>query len=407
MTTIKLIFKPSTVRGKEGSLFLRVTCCRQTKLINTKFKIFPTEWDFEKSAVIVPDKDTNRHSYLEDVSCSVEETVRILNSIIARFESKGMPFDVAMIVNAYLDSGKLGFVEFANRHIAKLREFGSGRKVINYLASVNRFSGFLDDADIPIYKVDSTLIRNFETSLKKDGLCPNTISFYMRNLRAIYNRCVEEGLTADSFPFRHVYTGVAKTVKRAIPLAKIKAIKDMRFPGEPLLDFARDVFMLSFYTRGMSVIDLAYLKKKDLSNGYLTYRRMKTGQRLTVKWERQMQEIADKYDDKESPYLLPIIKSDSEDPRKRYRSQAALINRRLREIGIRAGLSSPLTLYVARHSWASAAHSNNVPISVISEGMGHDSEKTTRIYLASLDTSSVDNANEQLINLLSSPCSDR
>lgn len=401
MTTIKLIFKPSSVPGKEGSLLLRVTCRRQTRLINTKFKIFPNEWDSDNSTVIVPDKRVRRHLYLQDASGYVAETIKILNAIIARFESKGISFDAAMIVNAYLDNGRLGFVEYSNRLIAKLRELGCGRKMINYIASVNRFKGFLDDDDIPVYKVDSTLIGNFEASLRRDGLCPNTISFYMRNLRAIYNRCVEDGFTADTFPFRHVYTGVAKTVKRAIPLAKIKTIKDMKFPDEPLLDFARDIFMLSFYTRGMSVIDLAYLKKKDLSNGFLTYRRMKTGQRLTVKWERQMQEITDKYNDNESPYLLPIIKSDSEDTRKRYRSQAALINRRLREIGIRAGLSSPLTLYVARHSWASAAHSNNVPISVISEGMGHDSEKTTRIYLASLDTSSVDSANEKLINLLS------
>lgn len=401
MTTIKLIFKPSSVPGKEGSLLLRVTCRRQTRLINTKFKIFPNEWDSDNSTVIVPDKRVRRHLYLQDASGYVAEAIKILNAIIARFESKGISFDAAMIVNAYLDNGRLGFVEYSNRHIAKLRELGCGRKMINYIASVNRFKGFLDDDDIPVYKVDSTLIGNFEASLRRDGLCPNTISFYMRNLRAIYNRCVEDGFTADTFPFRHVYTGVAKTVKRAIPLAKIKTIKDMKFPDEPLLDFARDIFMLSFYTRGMSVIDLAYLKKKDLSNGFLTYRRMKTGQRLTVKWERQMQEITDKYNDNESPYLLPIIKSDSEDTRKRYRSQAALINRRLREIGIRAGLSSPLTLYVARHSWASAAHSNNVPISVISEGMGHDSEKTTRIYLASLDTSSVDSANEKLINLLS------
>lgn len=401
MTTIKLIFKPSTIPGKEGSLHFRVTCRRQTRLINTKLKIYPKEWDSANTSIIIPDKRSSRRQQLLDASLHVDEIRKILNAIIAKFESKDVEYDSSMIVNTFMDNGRLGFVEFAKRYIAKLRELGNGKKVINYLASVNRFAGFLKDEDIPIYKVDSSLMEDFEMSLRKDGLCLNTISFYMRNLRAVYNRCVEEDLTTDNHPFRHVYTGVAKTVKRAIPLAKIKAIKEMQFPGEPLLDFARDVFMLSFYTRGMSVIDLAYLKKKDLTNGFLSYRRKKTGQRLTVKWEKQMQEIAAKYDDDMSPYLLPIIKSDSKDTRKRYRSQAALINKRLREIGVRAGLSSPLTLYVARHSWASAAHSNNVPISVISEGMGHDSERTTRIYLASLDTSSVDAANEKLISLLS------
>lgn len=401
MTTIKLIFKPSSVPGKEGSLFVRVTCHRQTRHINTKFKIFSKEWDSTKSAIIIPSRNNPRYAYLQDASRYVTETYKILHSIVDRLEIKEKTFDVTSIMDSFADNGRLGFVEFAKRHITKIQEFGKGKKVINYLASINRFSSFLKDDDIPIYKVDASLIGNFESSLKNDGLCLNTISFYMRNLRAIYNRCVEEGLTVDNSPFRHVYTGVAKTVKRAIPLSKVKAIKDMQFPGEPHLDFARDIFMLSFYTRGMSVVDLAYLKKKDLSNGFLTYRRMKTGQRLTVKWEPPMQEIASKYEDAGSPYLLPIINADSKDTRKRYRSQAALINKRLREIGIRVGLSCPLTLYVARHSWASAAYSNNVPVSVISEGMGHDSEKTTRIYLASLDTSSVDNANEKIISLLS------
>ncbi len=153
------------------------------------------------------------------------------------------------------------------------------------------------------------------------------------------------------------------------------------------------------YTRGMSFVDIAYLKKKDLQNGTLTYRRRKTGQQLFIKWEKPMQEIIDKYPVNESPYLLPIIRK-TENERSQYRNALHTINDNLKKVAELAGLHTNLTLYCARHSWASIAKSKNIPISVISEGMGHDSESTTQIYLASLDNSLIDKANELILKNL-------
>jgi len=111
-----------------------------------------------------------------------------------------------------------------------------------------------------------------------------------------------------------------------------------------------------------------------------------------------MQEIVEKYDNPLSSYLLPIIKPMNGDERTQYQNAMYLINRKLKEIGKIVGIKLPLTMYVARHSWASVA--KNKPISVISEGMGHDSEMTTQIYLASLDTAIVDKANSMILNSL-------
>lgn len=211
---------------------------------------------------------------------------------------------------------------------------------------------------------------------------------------------MEKELTQQKFPFKHVYTGIDKTVKRAISLKSIKRIKNLELSLNPALDFARDMFLFSFYTRGMSFIDMAYLKKKDLLDGILTYRRHKTGQQLSIKWEKCMQDIVSKYDtDDSSLYLLPIFKSPDEN-RKQYKYVQCRINQQLKEIAKRANISIPLSMYVARHSWASIAKSKNIPVSVISEGMGHDSEMTTQIYLASLDSSVVDNANRQILKCL-------
>ena len=228
----------------------------------------------------------------------------------------------------------------------------------------------------------------------------NTISFYNRILRAVYNRAVEKGFTKQVFPFKHVYTGVEKTIKRGLPINTIRNIRNMDLSHCRTLDYARDMFLFSFYTRGMSFVDMAYLKKKNLQNGVLSYRRQKTGQQLFIRWEKPMQEIVDKYDTSGTPFLLPIIRDMEADNRKQYKCESYRINQSLKKIGKQLGLTISLTSYVARHSWASIAKSKNIPVATISEAMGHDSEHTTRIYLASLDTTVVDKANSLILKSL-------
>ena len=156
--------------------------------------------------------------------------------------------------------------------------------------------------------------------------------------------------------------------------------------------------MFSFYTRGMSFIDMAFLKKDNLNGNIITYRRRKTNQLMHIKYENCMKAIVEKYKNKNSEYLLPIIGSTGGiDTRIQYIYAAHNINRSLKALGKRLELPIPLTMYVARHSWASIAKSRNIPVSIISDGMGHESEKTTRIYLASLDNFAVDKANNVII----------
>lgn len=290
---------------------------------------------------------------------------------------------------------------FAAALADKLSQDGRHRTAETYLAAMRSLSRFHRGQDIQLADMDPDMMTAYELHLRQKGLCPNTTSYYMRNLRAIYNRAVEQGLTAQRQPFRHVYTGIDKTRKRAVDLEEVRRIRDLDLQKEPALAFARDIFMFSFYTRGMSFIDIAFLKKTDLRNGILTYRRKKTGQQLQIKWETPMQEIARRCGGKpDSPYLLSIIGNTRQGARHQYCNAAHRINRALKKIGQMLGLASPLTTYVARHGWASIARSRNVALSVISEAMGHDSETTTRIYLASLDTAVVDKANSLILKSL-------
>ena len=145
-------------------------------------------------------------------------------------------------------------------------------------------------------------------------------------------------------------------------------------------------------------IILVFIRKNNLSHGVLEYRRRKTGQTLFIRWEKCMERIAACYNDPSSLYLLPIINSDESNERQQYLRMSHNINRSLKIPGKRLGLNIPLTMYVARHTWANAARQKNIPHSVISEGMGHTSEMTTRIYLSSLNADIIDKANRRILN---------
>lgn len=402
MTTVKVKFRASTVPTREGTLFYQVIHDRVPRQINTGYKLFPSEWDRLHAGVLLPpDTGQSRHAYLVALRNRIAEDTARLKSIVSRLERAGHSYTSDDVVRIYLTPSQAGgFISFAEELVRQLRQIGKNRTAERYATVLNSFKRFLGEDDVLLDEVDSNLMVRYETFLKARGICPNSSSYYMRGLRAVYNRAVEKELTVQRNPFKHVYTGIDKTVKRAVPLKIIRQIREIDLSLSPTTDFARNIFLFSFYTRGMSFIDMAFLKKKDLQNGILSYRRHKTNQQLFIKWEKPMQEIIDKYDTSKTPYLLPIIRDTDADEWRQYKNASHLVNDKLKKLGEQLGLPVPLTSYVARHAWASIAKSKNIPVSTISEAMGHDSENTTRIYLASLDTSVVDKANSLILKSL-------
>lgn len=397
MTSVKIKFRPSTVEGKEGGIYFQIIHNRVVRQLNTDYKVFAQEWDADAESVNVGGE---RSSILSGIKERLEWDTARLEKVIRQLETERYKFTADDVITAFHRMTKeVSFVSFMHGVIAQLKQLGRVRTSETYTATLNSFMAFREELDVPLDGISSDLMLLYEAYLKARGVRMNTISFYMRNLRAVYNRAIDKGLTPQNNPFRHVYTGVDKTVKRAIPIKAIKALKDLDLSMKPSSDFARDMFLFSFYTRGMSFVDMAYLKKSDLQNGILTYRRRKTGQQLIIKWEKCMEDIVAKYPPNKTIYLLPIIKA-QKDERRQYDNALHLVNYRLKELSKVLKLQRPLTMYVARHSWASAAKAKNVPLSVISEGMGHDSEATTQIYLASLETSVVDKVNKMILGLL-------
>lgn len=397
MASIKIKFRPSTVEGKEGGLYFQIIQSRVIRQMNTDYKIYSEEWNAELESIVV---DGVRADILSSIKERLDWDTSRLEKVIRQLEQERRRYTADDVIALFHKMTKeTSLFSFMHSLIAQLKQLGKVRTAETYTATLKSFMAFRDEQDVPLDGISSDLMLLYEAYLKGRGVRMNTISFYMRNLRAVYNRAVEKRLTPQNNPFRHVYTGVDKTVKRAIPIKTIKTLKDLDLSMKPSSEFARDMFLFSFYTRGMSFVDMAYLRKSDLQNGILTYRRRKTGQQLIIKWEKCMEEIIKKYPPNGSDFLLPIIK-ESGNERKQYDNTLHLVNYRLKDISRMLKLQRPLTMYVARHSWASAAKARNVPLSVISEGMGHDSEKTTQIYLASLEASVVDKANRMILELL-------
>lgn len=396
MASIKVKFRPSSVTGKEGCIYYQIIQNRTVRQLRTNYRIYAEEWNKAQEIVLENIVRPERYHYLLSVREWIQRDLRRFEKISdGSYSADEIIWKFQRLVE------EESFLAFMERVIVQLEHLNREGTAETYKATFRSFLRFRGEKDVLLDEMTSDLMQEYEAYLKARGITMNTVSFYMRILRAVYNRAVEKGIAEQRYPFKHVYTGIDKTTKRALTLKDIRRIKDLNLTLHPLLDFARDMFLFSFYTRGMSFIDMAYLRKSDIKNGILIYRRRKTGQQLSIRWEGCMQEVVDKYDilmPPSSPYLLPIITDpDTQEARQQYKSKLYSVNFNLKRVALRLRLSMPLTTYVARHSWASIAKTKNIPLSVISEGMGHDSEMTTQIYLASLECSVIDNANALIL----------
>lgn len=398
-TSVKAKFRPSRVNGKPGAIYFQVIHGRVARQISTGYKLFPGEW--KQGEVALPEHNPERSRHLEAMVLSLQTMKKRVEAVIRRLDESGKPYTADEVVAAYQlpNDDEHSLRVFSHKLAEHLKRTGKHRLAETYTSSVNSFLRFRgEQGDIRLDEIDEDLVKEYEHYLLEEcGLCRNTSSFYNRNLRAIYNRAVKKKLTIDRHPFAEVYTGVDKTTKRAIPIQTMKEIKDLDLSKDADMAFARDLYLMSFDLRGISFVDLALLETGQLKNGYLTYSRQKTRQKLEIKWEKQMQEIVDRHHVQGSRYLLPILSEEGGDMRRQYLNALHRTNVLLKKIGKLVNCPIPLTTYTARHCWASAAYRLNIPTPSISQALGHDSEKTTRIYLNSLDNQVIDDANLTVI----------
>lgn len=276
----------------------------------------------------------------------------------------------------------------------RLKESLSPSTSDNYFTAIRSFQRFLAEKQ-SLGSLDSSVMKCFERWLRDNRLCLNTISCYMRSLKSLASKVYHKELNGI---FDEVYTGRAKTEKRAVQKTEICKIKGAKVKPGSFLALVRDLFLFSFYALGMPFVDMAFLRKEQIADGQIVYYRHKTGQRISIKIEPCMQEIISRYQTKSADYVFPLLTA--ADPDKAYRQYQQKLNqynRELKHLAKMSGISKNLTSYVARHSWASAAYDDNVDLPVISKALGHTNPQNTLIYLQQIDDLRIQKANRRLL----------
>lgn len=412
MTSIKpvLNYRPN----KEGrhTLILQIVHNRRRGVVFTPYHLLPEEFDAKRSKVIPLNRSKLSKARAAEINSFITTQTMELSIIIQNLQLKGHPFTPKDISTAYRIKGDRRFLRtFVLSVCAELNQRGKYGTTGNYRAMLSAFEKFTGHSNVRLEELNPIRLAEFEEYLHASLLEQNTITFYMRNLRSIYNKARRIGLVEKTGnPFEEVSFRIDKTRKRAISPETMRRIAEAEFEANTWLAQARDLFLFSFYARGMSFVDMAYLSQQAIEGDMLYYTRSKTGQVISVRITPPLQKLIDRYAVC-SPWVLPVMKhfpqghngvllndleadASHEELYKRYKDALTVYWYYLGVISQALNTEKRLSFNVARHTWASIARNRGISMSVISKGLGHTSEKTTSIYIDELDASEVDAAND-------------
>lgn len=430
MTSIKFFLRASNREGRHASkLCARMIHNRKVRVLTLNVCLYPEEWDDDKQCILLHDESFSRLRYLNKATEEMDGFREEFDSCVEKLERNGF-YDVQDIVlNSYSRHNLSGIRGFTN-HLCRMLELSSqSRTARAYRTSMRVFLSFVNRKDIPLKHINARLVKEFEIWLKEGGKAMNTISYYMRMLRAIYYKAIADHLISSKRdnPFQSVFTGFEETRKRALALEDLRVLHDLDFselldePAEGIIRLTKTeenpldkglydcwrYFFFCFHARGMSFVDMAYLRKENIRQGVISYYRKKTGKKIEIGLSDSLKRIINSFAEEvvDSPFVFPIIRRLDKSLRLQYENGLKVQNLRLKRLSRLAGICRNwgLSTHVSRHSWATAGKYRHLPLSVISEALGHRSEKTTFTYLASFERSILDQAGEAVDLLLLSP----
>ena len=403
ITSVKLMLNKSRILNN-GSypLVFQVIHNRRKKLLYTGYRVKEEVFDELEGKIMNGVGSTFTATEVVKMNRELRKMRNQIDIRIRQLERTREEFAVEDILtqNAF-GTGKSQFylLRYINAQIERKQELKKVGMAAAYKSTRSSLAKFIGRPDVRMSEVDLAFVRRYEDFLYSNGASGNTVSYYLRNLRSLYNQAVTDGYhPRGEYPFAKAQTRPAKTVKRALSRTDMQNLADLNLENEPELEFTRDLYLFSFYAQGMAFVDIVLLKKTDICNGVLTYSRHKSKQLIRIVVTPQMQGVIDKYNT-ENEYLFPIISGEYASGYQKYRLALGRINRHLKKIAVVADIKVPLTTYTARHTWATLARDYGAPISVISAGLGHTSEEMTRVYLKDFDVSMLNQVNSIVTNL--------
>ena len=403
ITSVKLMLNKSRILNN-GSypLVFQVIHNRRKKLLYTGYRMKEEVFDELEGKIMNGVGSTFTATEVVKMNRELRKMRNRIDTRIRQLERTREEFTVEdILAQSAFGTGKPQFylLRYINAQIERKQELKKVGMAAAYKSTRSSLAKFIGRPDVRMSEVDLAFVRRYEDFLYSNGASGNTVSYYLRNLRSLYNQAVTDGYhPRGEYPFAKAQTRPAKTVKRALSRTDMQNLADLNLENEPELEFTRDLYLFSFYAQGMAFVDIVLLKKTDICNGVLTYSRHKSKQLIRIVVTPQMQGVIDKYNT-ENEYLFPIISGEYASGYQKYRLALGRINRHLKKIAVVADIKVPLTTYTARHTWATLARDYGAPISVISAGLGHTSEEMTRVYLKDFDVSMLNQVNSIVTNL--------
>lgn len=399
MTSVKIKLNTQRITKKGYPIVIQIIHNRRKKLIPTNFHVADNEFDNHSSVVVTKSRSTKVRAWVDQTNYTLKQITLKLETAIEALNQINDTYSINDIINSYNTyENKRYFKTYAYTLISEFKKHNNHGTAIAYKSMIGKLQAFRGNDQLMLQDINNKMVCGFEQYLQKEGLKTNTVNFHIRILKAIYNRAIYEGIITDNNnPFRGIVLKASRTPKRAVTKGVIRQIIELDLSQSAHLAQARDIFLFSFYSRGMPFVDCAFLTNANIRGNFIEYSRHKTGQSLQVELNPQLRDILNKYCN-QSPYLLPILSDQNPKPLyNQYLNALRNHNKRLQCIGDILGIS--LSSYVSRHSWATIAKHSGIPLSVISEGLGHASEKTTYSYLSSFETSVLSRANDIVVNL--------
>ncbi len=391
MASVKIsLYIHKTLKDGSHPIIIQLLKDRKRKTISTGYTSNKEQWNFKQEL------PNSKHPNYQLLTKYIKSKRIQTQNIILELDSRGVDYtldDIANILNReqHIDT----FKEFSQSIIDAMIENNQQGNARVYAYTQKMFLTSTKK-DIRISDINYKVIKNFQDYLTRRGNSVNTISIHLRTLRAIIFSAIKEGIIQEEEnPFKGYSIKNEKTKKRAVNKDVIKMVEDLNTTNKTSLELFKDLFLFSFYCRGMNYVDMVFLKVSNLTNGRIIYTRQKTGQIFNIKITPKIQTIIDRYNDlsDKDSYIFPVIKTEGKKYQE-YRNGMRLMNKKLKIISELLNLEVPLTTYVSRHSWATIAKKSGISTAIISDGLGHESESTTQIYLDSFDSDVLDNAND-------------
>ena len=401
-TSLKLkLNKDRILNCGKYPLVFQIIHRRQRRLIYTDIQLFEESFDVEKQQVISSERQRFKREELSKMNERLRQTRVEIESMVEYIADKSLSFTVDNITSLYnRRKGDIYVFTFSERIIEQSRALEKFGTANNYQSTLSVFRRYLKSEKLKFTDIDQRLIKEFDIFLQKRKLKQNSIAFYINNLRTIYNKAAEDGIfefPQGGSPFDKVCVKRTKTIKRALPVDVVRRIMELDLSDSKDMELSRDLFMFSFYSRGMPLVDVLNLKRKDIDNNAFHYFRRKTTTLIKVGLTPQIQQIIDKHNCG-GEYIFSFLssKNSAQENYKKYRNILVWQNNTLKKIAEKVGVSQNLTTYVARHSWATVAKEKGISVAVISEGLGHSTENVTNVYLKSFEQGVLDEANSRV-----------